>query len=267
MNRQELIKQIKAKKSFLCVGLDTDITKIPHHLFSESDPVFAFNKAIIDATKDLAVAYKINTAFYEAQGLKGLLAMAKTQEYLPKDCLAIADAKRADIGNTSECYAKAFYDTLPFDALTLAPYMGQDSISPFLESENRWAVVLGLTSNPGSKDFQLQKLENGDYLYEHVLKTVASWGTPENIMFVVGATQTEQLKHIRELLPEHFFLIPGVGAQGGDLRSVAKATLNKDYGILINSSRAIIYAGSGHNFAEDARKKAEAYHVEMAEFF
>lgn len=267
MNRKELIEQINAKKSFLCVGLDSDLQKIPRHLFVEKDPVFAFNKAIIEATKDYAVAYKINTAFYESQGLRGLMSMAKTLDCIPKDCFTIADAKRADIGNTSEQYAKAFFDTLPFDSITVAPYMGSDSIKPFLEDEKRWAIVLGLTSNKGSLDFQMQKMEDGSYLYEKVLKTAAGWGTPENMMFVIGATREEQLKHIREILPEHFFLIPGVGAQGGSISTVAKATLNKDKGILINASRSIIFAGNDVHFDKEAGAVAQKYQKEMAAFF
>lgn len=267
MNRQELIQQIKDKKSFLCVGLDSDLTKIPSHLFAEKDPVFAFNKAIIDATKDYAVAYKINTAFYEAQGLKGLMSMAKTVEYIPKECFTIADAKRADIGNTSEQYAHTFFKTLPFNSVTVAPYMGEDSVRPFLNFKDKWVIVLGLTSNIGSKDFQFLKLDDGQLLYEKVLKTVSSWASPDNMMFVVGATRTEQLKHVREILPDHFFLIPGVGAQGGTVKDVAEATLTKDYGILINSSRSIIFAGNDAQFAKEAAAKAKAYQEEMAVFF
>lgn len=267
MNRKELIEQINAKKSFLCIGLDSDLQKIPRHLFVEKDPVFAFNKAIINATKDYAVAYKINTAFYESQGLRGLMSMAKTLDCIPKDCFTIADAKRADIGNTSEQYAKAFFDTLPFDSITVAPYMGSDSIKPFLQDDKRWAIVLGLTSNKGSADFQMQKLEDGSFLYEKVLKTAAGWGSPGNMMFVIGATREEQLKHIREILPEHFFLIPGVGAQGGSIATVAKATLNKDKGILINASRSIIFAGNDANFDREAGAMAKKYQEEMAGFF
>ncbi|HET8574039.1 MAG TPA: orotidine-5'-phosphate decarboxylase [Edaphocola sp.] len=267
MNRKELIEQIHAKKSFLCVGLDSDLQKIPRHLFVEKDPVFAFNKAIINATKDYAVAYKINTAFYESQGLRGLMSMAKTLDCIPKDCFTIADAKRADIGNTSEQYARAFFDTLPFDSITVAPYMGSDSIKPFLQDDKRWAIVLGLTSNKGSQDFQMQKLEDGSYLYEKVLKTAASWGHPGNMMFVIGATREEQLKHIRDILPEHFFLIPGVGAQGGSISTVAQATLNKDKGILVNASRSIIFAGGDTDFDKEAGTIARKYQEEMAAFF
>lgn len=265
MNRQELIAAIRAKKSVLCVGLDTDLEKIPKHLFSEEDPVFEFNKAIIDATKDYTVAYKINTAFYEAQGVKGWISMGKTLDYIPKDIFTIADAKRGDIGNTSEQYAKTFFDIYPFDSVTVAPYMGSDSVKPFLQFEGNWAIVLGLTSNAGSADFQLQ--QTGDLqLYEKVLKTVASWGTPDNTMFVIGATRKEQLKHVRELLPEHFFLIPGVGAQGGDVPTVCENAMNKDAGILINVSRAVIYAGNDAEFAKRAEEAAKEYQQQMAAY-
>ncbi len=263
MNRQELIKQIRAKQSFLCVGLDSDINKIPRHLFATADPVFEFNKAIIDATKAYAVAYKINTAFYEAQGIKGWTSMAKTLEYIPKDCFTIADAKRGDIGNTSEQYAKTFFDTYNFDSVTVAPYMGEDSVGPFLQFPAKWAIVLGLTSNKGSQDFQLLPCE-GELLYERVLRTVASWGTPENLMFVIGATQADQLAHVRQLLPDHFLLLPGVGAQGGDLEVVAKNALIKDIGILVNVSRGIIFAGTDADFATQAQKAAADYQQQMA---
>lgn len=267
MNRKQLIEQIKAKKSFLCVGLDSDITKIPGHLFVEKDPMFAFNKAIINATKDYAVAYKINTAFYESQGLRGLTSMSKTVDYIPKECFTIADTKRADIGNTSEQYANAFFNTLPFDSMTVAPYMGKDSVQPFLQDSCRWAIILALTSNQGSKDFQLQKMENGDYLYELVLKTASQWGSTENVMFVIGATQNEQLKNVRKIVPNHFLLIPGIGAQNGDIKSVADATINKDIGILLNASRSIIFADKGSNFDEEAKKVAKKYQAIMASYF
>ncbi len=266
MNRETLIEEIKKKKSFLCVGLDSDIDKIPNHLFSEIDPVFAFNKAIIDATKEYAVSYKINTAFYESQGINGWTSLLKTLDYLPKDCFLIADAKRGDIGNTAEQYAKTFFHTFPFDSVTVAPYMGKDSVQPFLEFHNKWAIVLALTSNQGSQDFQLEKCGE-EYLFEKVLKTVSSWGNTENLMFVVGATQKEQLEHIRTIVPDHFLLIPGVGAQGGDLQTVAKAAMNKDIGILVNVSRSIIFAGSGVDFAEDAAKAAKQYQQEMEVYF
>jgi len=265
MNRAQLVSEIKRKKSVLCVGLDTDLKKVPAHLFAEEDPVFAFNKAIIDATKDYTVAYKINTAFYEAQGLKGWESMQKTLEYIPNDIFSIADAKRGDIGNTAEQYAHTFFKTYPFDSVTVAPYMGKDSVQPFMQFDGHWAIVLGLTSNAGSADFQLQP--SGDELmYERVLKTVASWGTPENLMFVIGATRKEQLQHVRQMLPDHFFLIPGVGAQGGDVPTVCENALNKDGGILINVSRAVIFASSGEDFAVKAGEAAKDYQEQMAAY-
>ncbi|XZF15643.1 orotidine-5'-phosphate decarboxylase [Chitinophagaceae bacterium MMS25-I14] len=265
MNRAALVAAIRSKKSVLCVGLDTDLDKIPKHLLDAEDPAFEFNKAIIDATKDYTVAYKINTAFYEAQGLKGWETMEKTLNYIPKDIFTIADAKRGDIGNTSEQYARTFFYTYPFDSVTVAPYMGADSVQPFLKFEDKWAIVLGLTSNAGSADFQLQQCGD-EMLYEKVLKTVAGWGTPENIMFVIGATRKEQLQHVRSLLPDHFFLIPGVGAQGGDVATVCDNALNKDGGVLINVSRGVIYAGNGTDFAEVAGKAAHQYQQEMAKY-
>lgn len=265
MTRQELIEQIQKKKSYLCVGLDTDITKIPQHLLSEPDPVFAFNKAIIDATKDLCVAYKINTAFYEALGLKGWEAMEKTVNYIGEEHFKIADAKRGDIGNTSDQYAKAFFETMPFDSITVAPYMGQDSVKPFLQHAGKWAIVLGLTSNKGANDFELQQTGDG-LLYEKVLQTVSTWGTPENLMFVVGATQADSFINIRKLTPEHFYLVPGVGAQGGSLKEISEKAINKDCGILVNASRAIIYASDGEDFAERAREIALQYQQEMSTY-
>ena len=226
MTRQQLVEQIFKKRSYLCVGLDTDITKIPKHLLSEPDPVFAFNKAIIDATKDLCVGYKINTAFYEALGLKGWEAMEKTVHYIGNEHFKIADAKRGDIGNTSDQYAKAFFETLPFDAITVAPYMGEDSVKPFLEYEGKWAIVLGLTSNTGAKDFELQKTGNG-LLYEKVLQTASQWGTTDNLMFVIGATQANEFTNIRKLTPDHFYLVPGVGAQGGSLKDISEKAMIK----------------------------------------
>lgn len=265
MNRAALIQTIRQKQSVLCVGLDTDLNKIPKHLLAEEDPALAFNKAIIDATKDYAVAYKINTAFYEAQGLKGWETMERTLQYIPEGIFTIADAKRGDIGNTSEQYARTFFYTYPFDSVTVAPYMGADSVQPFLQFEDKWAIVLGLTSNAGSADFQQQQCGN-ELLYEKVMRTVAGWGSPENIMFVTGATHGAQLKHVRSLLPDHFFLIPGVGAQGGDVATVCENALNKDAGILINVSRGIIYAGSGTDFAEAAAAAAKQYQQEMAAY-
>ncbi len=265
MNRASLVNAIKAKKSVLCVGLDTDMNKIPKHLLEEDDPVFAFNKAIIDATKDYTVAYKLNTAFYEAQGLKGWESMAKTLDYIPNDIFTIADAKRGDIGNTAKQYAKTFFETYPFDSVTVAPYMGADSVQPFMEFDGKWAIVLGLTSNKGSTDFQLQ--QSGDeLLYEKVLKTVASWGSDENTMFVIGATRKEQLQHVRSLLPKHFFLVPGVGAQGGDVATVCSNAMNDDAGILINVSRGVIYVSDGTDFADKAGAAAADYQQQMATY-
>ena len=262
MTRQQIINQIKKKQSYLCVGLDTDITKIPQHLLSEPDPVFAFNKAIIDATKDLCVSYKINTAFYEALGVKGWEAMEKTVHYIGDEHFKIADAKRGDIGNTSDQYAKAFFETMPFDAITVAPYMGEDSVKPFLQHKGKWAIVLGLTSNKGANDFELLHT-GGEFFYEKVLETVSLWGTEENLMFVIGATRAGELNNARKLTPHHFYLIPGVGFQGGSLKEVSEEAMNKDCGILVNASRAIIYASDRDDFAEKARAIALQYQQEM----
>ncbi len=248
------------------MGLDTDLTKIPKHLLQEEDPAFAFNKAIIDATKDYTIAYKINTAFYEAQGIKGWQTMERTLNYIPKDIFTIADAKRGDIGNTSEQYARTFFHTYPFDSVTVAPYMGADSVKPFLQFDGKWGIVLGLTSNAGSADFQLQQCDD-EMLYQKVLKTVASWGTPGNIMFVIGATRKEQLQEVRAMLPHHFFLVPGVGAQGGDVDTVCRNAMNKEGGLLINVSRGIIYAGSDERFSEKVNEEARKYQQEMEVFF
>src|SRR5947207_401345 len=240
MTRQQLVEQIFQKQSYLCVGLDSDIEKIPKHLLSHPDPVFEFNKQIIDATKDLCVAYKINTAFYEAMGVKGWETLEKTANYIPKEHFKIADAKRGDIGNTSSQYAKTFFEVLPFDAVTVAPYMGEDSVRPFLEYADKWTIVLGLTSNAGSNDFQQLTFANNNTekkLYERVFTTVSSWGTPSNLMFVVGATRASDLAHIRTIIPDHFLLVPGVGAQGGSLEEVSKYGFNKDCGLLVNASR------------------------------
>ena len=265
MNRKELIKQIQTKKSFLCVGLDTDITKLPKHLQSHPDAVFQFNKAMIDATKDHCVCYKINTAFYESMGMKGWEAMEKTLYYIPNTHFKIADAKRGDIGNTSAQYAKTFFDVLPFDAVTVAPYMGEDSVRPFLEYDDKWTIVLGLTSNKGASDFQRLMVGNGKAeLYTQVLETVAGWGTPDNLMFVIGATQANDLIGIRAIVPEHFLLVPGVGTQGGSLEEVCKYGLNDDCGLLINASRAIIYADSSEQFAAAATEVSKQYQIEMA---
>jgi orotidine-5'-phosphate decarboxylase len=262
MNREYLIQQIKEKKSFLCVGLDTDIERIPEHLKTSADAMFQFNKQIIDATKDLCVAYKINTAFYEAQGVKGWEAMEKTVNYIPDTHLKIADAKRGDIGNTSAQYAKAFFETIAFDAITVAPYMGSDSVKPFLNYKDKWTIVLGLTSNEGSIDFEQQKIGD-NFLYEEVIRKTSSWGTKENLMYVVGATKATDLSSIRKIIPAHFLLIPGVGAQGGSLADVCKYGLNDDCSLLINASRAIIFAGKDENFAEKARAVALQYQTEM----
>ncbi len=267
MNAKELYAIIQHKKSFLCVGLDTDIDKIPKHLLSEPDPVFAFNKQIIDATHDIAVAYKPNLAFYESMGLQGWQSLQKTMDYIhsldDKQLFTIADAKRGDIGNTSTRYAKAFFESFAFDSVTIAPYMGEDSVKPFLTYPNKWAIVLGLTSNKGAEDFQHFTNQEGEKLYEQVLKKVASWGTTDNIMFVVGATQTAHLAHIRSIVPNHFLLVPGVGAQGGSIAEVAKYGMNKQVGLLVNASRSILYAGDGKDFATAARKEALALQQEM----
>lgn len=269
MNHSELVEQIRQKQSYLCVGLDTDITKLPQHLRSDPSAVFQFNKAIIDATKDYCVSYKINTAFYESQGLKGWEAMEQTVHYIPSTHLKIADAKRGDIGNTSAQYAKTFFEVLPFDAITVAPYMGEDSIRPFLDYKNKWTIVLGLTSNEGSHDFQQLTIRAGGEekkLYEKVLEKTASWGGPGNLMFVVGATRASDLKHIRSIIPDHFLLVPGVGAQGGSLQEVSEYGLNKDCGLLVNASRAIIFAGNGIDFADQAKKVAMQYQKEMVAY-
>ena len=270
MHRNTLINQIKEKSSYLCVGLDTDLSKIPRHLQENKNAIVEFNKAIIDATKDYCVSYKINTAFYEANGSKGWEDMEETVNYIPPTHFKIADAKRGDIGNTSSQYAKAFFETLKFDAITVAPYMGEDSIRPFLEYENKWTIVLGLTSNNGAKDFEMKKLvgenitkHDAPHLYEMVLQTVTKWGNKENLMFVVGATQASELANIRQYIPDNFLLVPGVGFQGGSLSQTSKYGLNKDYGLLVNASRAIIYAGGGENFAAEAAEIAQQYQLEM----
>ncbi|AMS25683.1 orotidine 5'-phosphate decarboxylase [Bacteroidetes bacterium UKL13-3] len=262
MNRAELINQIKQKASFLCVGLDTDINKIPAVLLSEPDPVFAFNKAIIDATQEYCVSYKINTAFYESMGNKGWETMEKTLAYLPQNQFSIADAKRGDIGNTSDMYARAFFETLSFDSVTLAPYMGQDSIEPFFKYENKWGIVLALTSNPGSADYEQQTIGT-EKLYERVIKHTTTFTTESNLMFVVGATKAEELGNIRKHIPNHFLLVPGVGAQGGSLSEVAQYGMNTDCGLLVNASRSIIYASNGADFADKAAAEAKQMASEM----
>ena len=266
MNKQQLIKQIQQKKSFLCVGLDTDINKIPQHLLDAEDPVFEFNKQIIDKTAEFAVAYKPNTAFYEVYGAKGWQSLERTVEYIKAnhpEIFIIADAKRGDIGNTSANYAKAFFNTLKADALTVAPYMGKDSVEPFLGFEDKWVILLALTSNKGSQDFQY--LNTGDrLLYQQVLQTATTWASSEKMMFVVGATHPEELGEIRKMLPDYFFLVPGVGAQGGDLQTVAKYGLSQDCGLLVNSSRGIIYASNGEDFADRAAEEAQKLQRQMA---
>lgn len=268
MNRQELITQIFQKKSFLCVGLDTDVEKIPAHLQASDDPIFEFNKAIIDATAPFCVAYKPNLAFYECYGLKGLQAFERTIDYLkvhyPKH-FVIADAKRGDIGNTSTRYAKTFFETYAVDALTVAPYMGEDSVKPFLGYPGKWVIVLALTSNPGSKDFQFASLTTGQRLFEKVLETSRTWGSDEHMMYVVGATQGKLFEDIRRVVPHHFLLVPGVGAQGGSLQEVCKYGMTKDCGLLVNSSRGILYAGTGQDFAEAAAAAAQQLQQEMAQ--
>ena len=266
MNRQALIAQIEKKKSVLCVGLDTDINKIPEHLLSESDPIFAFNKAIIDATADFAVAYKPNIAFYESMGVKGWESLGKTIDYLNEsypEVFTIADAKRGDIGNTSKMYAEAFFSAMAFDSVTVAPYMGVDSVSPFLAFEDKWVILLALTSNQGAFDFQLTENTDGEALFETVVKKAQEWATPEQLMFVLGATKTEFLERVRKAAPDSFFLVPGVGAQGGSLEDVLTKATNKDYGVLVNSTRGIIYQSKDRDFAEAARGAALELQQEM----
>ena len=285
MTREQLVEQVFLKKSYLLVGLDTDLDKIPKHLQSHPDALFEFNRQIIDATLDHCVGYKINTAFYEAEGLKGWEVMQKTVNYIPATHFKIADAKRGDIGNTSSQYARAFFETLNFDAITVAPYMGEDSIKPFLEYRDKWTIVLGLTSNSGAKDFELQQIIHAttagiesaelaldvasyktEYLYENVLRTVSGWGTKDNLMFVVGSTRAEQFLNIRTITPDHFYLVPGVGAQGGSLKEISEKTMTKDCGLLVNASRAVIYASGGEDFAEAAGKVAKEYANEMRQY-
>lgn len=266
MNRSELVNQIKTKRSFLCVGLDTDLKKMPEHLLKEEDPIFAFNKAIIDATADYCVSYKPNLAFYEAFGVKGLISFEKTIKYLKDNYpnhFIVADAKRGDIGNTSAMYARTFFDEYDVDSLTVAPYMGEDSVTPFLGYEGKWVILLALTSNKGSHDFQLTEDNNGERLFEKVLRTSQNWGNADNMMYVVGATQGRMFKDIRKIVPNHFLLVPGVGAQGGSLEEVCKYGMNKDCGLLVNSSRGIIYASKGEDFAEQAAKNAKELQQQM----
>ncbi|GAO31549.1 orotidine-5'-phosphate decarboxylase [Geofilum rubicundum] len=266
MNKEQLFQQIREKKSFLCVGLDTDIQKIPRFLLDTTDAIFAFNKEIVDATHDLAVAYKPNLAFYESLGVNGWNSLEKTVNYIRynyPDLFIIADAKRGDIGNTSSLYARAFFDSMDFDAVTVAPYMGEDSVKPFLTYVDRWVILLALTSNKGADDFQYMS-EDGERLFERVLKYSSEWGDEENMMYVVGATRAETLSDIRKIVPDHFLLVPGVGAQGGSLAEVARYGMNKQCGLLVNSSRQIIYASSGEDFAAKARSAAQEVQTEMA---
>ena len=269
MTKAELFQEIKKKESYLCVGLDTDIKKIPDCLKKEADPVFAFNKAIIEATADFAVAYKPNIAFYEAQGPRGWESLQKTMEVIPKNCFTIADAKRGDIGNTSSLYARTFFDKnaagFDFDSVTVAPYMGRDSVMPFLEFENKWVILLALTSNIGSEDFQVLE-SGGEKIYEKVMKTAQSWASSEAMMFVVGATKAEKFAEIRLVSPDNFLLVPGIGAQGGDLGEVSRHGMNKECGLLVNSSRAIIFASSGTDFAAKARLEAQNVQQEMSTY-
>ena len=263
MNREELIAQIKHKKSFLCVGLDSDITKIPTYLLQFEDPIFEFNKKIIDATKDFCVAYKPNIAFYESMGAEGWTSLKKTLEYIPDNIFTIADAKRGDIGNTSNLYARTFFENMNFDSVTVNPYMGEDSVLPFLNFSDKWVILLALTSNKGGLDFQKTKDKDGEYLFNKVLSVSQNWGSDKNMMYVVGATRVEELSQIRNRMPNHFLLIPGVGAQGGNLSDVARHGMNKDCGILVNSSRGIIYAGKNYDFAHKARDEAKKIQSEM----
>ena len=264
MNRKELIAQIRKKASYLCVGLDTDLKKIPSHLLKSTDPVFEFNRQIIDATREFAVDYKHNIAFYEALGPAGWESLKKTIDYIPATCFTIADAKRGDIGNTSALYAKAFFETYNFDSITVAPYMGEDSVTPFFTYKDKWVILLAHTSNSGSSDFQLIPSEEGTPLYEQVIERSQEWGTPENLMYVVGATRADKMKSIRKLAPDHFFLIPGIGAQGGDLAAISTDGLTKECGLLVNSARAIIYASSKEDFADAARSEAHMLQREMS---
>ena len=263
MKKSTLFEHITSKESFLCVGLDTAVDRIPRHLSSAEDPLFEFNRQIIDATIDFAVAYKPNIAFYEAEGTKGWEALQKTIEYLPADVFSIADAKRGDIGNTSTMYAKAFFESMNFDSITVAPYMGSDSVQPFLEFEEKWVILLAATSNQGGLDFQYLNID-GKELYKKVIEKSADWGSDQNMMYVVGATRPEALKEIRKIIPDHFLLIPGIGAQGGDLKAVCENGMNQQCGLLVNSSRGIIYTDDSKNFAKEASRQAEKIQQQMA---
>ncbi len=268
MTRQELIAQIRQKQSFLCVGLDPDLRKIPAHLLGHEDPIFEFNRQIIDATAPFAVAYKPNIAFYEALGLSGWQSLQRTLDYIPKNCFTIADAKRGDIGNTSSLYARAFFDKsssgLNFDSITVAPYMGRDSVSPFLEFENKWVILLALTSNEGSADFQNMTDSDNEQLFERVIRISQTWPQADRLMYVVGATKADMLAKIRQIIPNAFLLVPGVGAQGGSLEEVARYGLNTDCGLLVNAGRSVIYASSGLDFAQKAGQEAQRMQIEMA---
>lgn len=267
MNRKDLFENIKKKQSFLCVGLDTDIKKIPEHLLQEEDPIFAFNKAIIDATAPYCIAYKPNLAFYESMGVKGWISFEKTIAYLNEhypDQFIIADAKRGDIGNTSAMYARTFFEEIKLDAVTVAPYMGEDSVTPFLGYDNKWVILLALTSNKGSHDFQLTEDAQGERLFEKVLKKSQEWGNADQMMYVVGATQAKMFEDIRKIAPDHFLLVPGIGAQGGSLSEVCQYGMNSQCGLIVNSSRAIIYADKTENFAAVAGIKAKEVQEEMA---
>jgi len=266
MNRTALTEQLKTKQSYLCIGLDTAITKIPRHLQSLPDAVVQFNKAIIDATKDHCIGYKINTAFYEVYGVKGWEILEQSLEHIPSTHFKIADAKRGDIGNTSAQYAKTFFETYQFDAVTVAPYMGEDSIRPFLDYTNKFTIVLGLTSNKGANDLEYLKTQNAKYFYEEVIAKISTWATPENLMFVVGATQAKELENIRKIIPDNFLLIPGIGAQGGSLEEVSKYGINKDCGLIVNIGRSVIYAADDKTFAEAAAVAAKEYHEEMKNY-
>lgn len=267
MTRSELFLQIKKKFSYLCIGLDTDLQKIPKHLLKSPDPVFEFNKQIIDATHEYCVAYKPNIAFYEALGPKGWESLQKTLDYIPKDIFTIADAKRGDIGNTSALYAKAFFEQMDFDSITVAPYMGEDSVKPFLEFKNKWVILLAHTSNSGSANFQLlESKASGRKLYEEVIHQSQQWASPDQLMYVVGATRADKIGEIRKLAPDYFFLVPGIGAQGGDLEAVSKVGMNKECGLLVNSARAIIYASSDEDFAQAAKREAKKTKEQMESY-
>ena len=263
MNYDQICDEIKNKRSYLCIGLDSDLDKIPKHLLKYKDPIFEFNKLVIDATKDIVIAYKPNLAFYEVLGSEGIKTLQKTINYLPDNIFKIADAKRGDIGNTSIMYAKTFFETLDFDAVTLSPYMGKDSVDPYLEYKNKWAIILALTSNESAKEIQLISSDKGEKLYESVINNSLKWSNPENLMYVVGANREEDLLNIRKIIPDSFILIPGVGAQGGDLKKISNAGMNKNCGIMVNVSRSIIYSDKSTNFEESVRKSALNIQKEM----